>query len=54
MEWLQFEPVSLDVNEACVEEEQDISNTVHVKNQGKVKALLNGVMWKKRRNAHKC
>ena len=37
----QYEPVSLDVNEVCYEEEQDIPNTR--KNQGKLKALLNGV-----------
>ena len=37
----QYEPVSLDVNEVCCEEEQDIPNTR--KNQGKFKALLDGV-----------
>ena len=36
----QHELVSLDVYEVCFEEEQDIP--MHVKNQGKVKALLNG------------
>ena len=36
----QYESVSLDVNEVCFEEEQDIPNTR--KNQGKVKTLLNG------------
>ena len=38
---LQYKPVSLDVNKVCFEEEQDIPNTL--KNQEKVKALLNGV-----------
>ena len=37
----QYEPVSSDVNEVCFEGEQDI--LIHVKNQGKVKALLNVV-----------
>ena len=37
----QYEPVSLDVNEVCLEEEQNI--LIYVKNQGNVKALLNGV-----------
>ena len=37
----QYEPVSLDVNEVCLEEEQNI--LIYVKNQGKAKALLNGV-----------
>ena len=36
----QYEPVSLDINEVCFEEEQDITNTHE--NQEKVKALLNG------------
>ena len=37
----QYESVSLDVNEVCFEEDR-ISLT-QVKNQGKVKTLLNGV-----------
>ena len=37
----KYEPVSVDVNKFCFEEEQDIPNT-H-KNQRKVKALLNDV-----------
>ena len=37
----QYEPVSLDINEACLEEEMNI--LIYVKNQGNVKALLNGV-----------
>ena len=36
----QFEPVSLDVNEACFEEEQD---TLRMENKNKIKAFLNGV-----------
>ena len=36
----QYEPVSLDVEEACFEEDQDIP-IIRVKNQEKVKALLN-------------
>ena len=36
----QFEPVSLDVNEARFEEEQD---TLCVENKNKIKAFLNGV-----------
>ena len=35
----QYEPVSLDPNKVCFEEERDI----YVKNRGKVKALLIGV-----------
>ena len=38
----QYEPVSLDVNEDCFEEEHRIS-LIHMKNQGKVTALLNNV-----------
>ena len=38
--WFQFEPVSLDVNEARFEEEQD---TLRVENKNKIKAFLNGV-----------
>ena len=38
----QHEPVSLDVNEDCFEEEHRIS-LIHVKNQRKVTALLNNV-----------
>ena len=37
----QYEPVSLDVNEVCFEEEQDIPNTRE--KSRKVKALLNDV-----------
>ena len=37
----QYEPVSLDVNKACSEEEQDTSNARE--NWGNVKTLLNGV-----------
>ena len=37
----QYEPVSLDINEACLEEEMNI--LIYVKNQWNVKALLNGV-----------
>ena len=39
----QYEPVSLEVNEVCLEEEQDIPNT-REKIQEKIKALLNGVV----------
>ena len=49
---IQYEPVSLDVNKLCFEEEQNIPKT-HGKSK-KVKALLNGVDVGMRRNAHKC
>ena len=39
--WCQYEPVSLDVNEVCFEEEQDIPNTRE--KEEKIKALLNDV-----------
>ena len=37
----QYEPVSLNVNEVCFEEEQDTPNTLE--KSWKIKALLNGV-----------
>ena len=39
----EYEPVSLDVNEVCFEEEKNRISLARVTNQEKVKALLNGV-----------
>ena len=39
----QYQPVSLDANEVCFEEEQDQDIPLHVKNHEKVKVLLNSV-----------
>ena len=37
----QYEPVNLDINEVCFVKNRIFP--IHMKNQGKVKALLNGV-----------
>ena len=47
----QYEPFSLDVNEVCCEEEQDIPNA---REKSRKSQSVTVWMWEMRFNAHKC
>ena len=51
----QYEPVSLDVNIVCFEEEHNIPNTLEKSRKSQsVTEWFRNETWKMRRNVHQC